>query len=230
MPTLPTYAADHRSDTALLRFKLVKILTAVPQCLTDCDIPITHDGNTYQPAVGLVVGGLASSQEDRSLVSANIRIGNGDGYWGALLTALAYAERNPQVQVFDAWLDPANPLAGAQAVRGVLLGAVEGKTWTTLEAELTIGQPADQKAATLPWRAISTRCTYRKFKGLQCGYAGAATGCDRSYTTCQSLGNQARFGGCRSLPEADPAEITVTVWNESRTGYADITFSVPKEK
>lgn len=39
------------------------------------------------------------------------------------------------------------------------------------------------------------------FKGTACGYAGVATECDKSWTTCDSLSNTANFGGEKYLPE-----------------------------
>lgn len=227
MPTLPTYISTHRADAARMTFHLVKLHFAVPQCLADCDLPILYNGDTYSPAAGLVVGGVQGSQDDRRAVSASIRIGNGSDYWGALLASLSSTQRHPLVQVFEAWLDPAAPSSTPVAVRGLLVGTVEGSAWTPLEAELSVGPSVDARSATLPWRACDTRCTYRKFKGLQCGYAGAATTCDRSFTTCTALGNQARFGGFRKLPESDPAVVSVT--GRSPSGYVDIEFSIPKE-
>jgi len=43
-------------------------------------------------------------------------------------------------------------------------------------------------------------CRWKKFKGDECGYSGAATWCDRTYTRCVALGNTANFGGNRWLP------------------------------
>ena len=42
-------------------------------------------------------------------------------------------------------------------------------------------------------------CRWKVFKGTQCGYAGAATACDRSFAACIALANQARFGGFPGL-------------------------------
>ena len=50
------------------------------------------------------------------------------------------------------------------------------------------------------WAGSVNRRTYTKrcgwvFKGAQCGYTGPETWCDKSKTTCEALGNEARFGG-----------------------------------
>lgn len=207
MPTLPAYVEAHKADSARLAYLLVKVHYAIPQCLTTADIPIVYDGDTYVPTAGLVVDGIRDSQEDRQAVAATIRAGNANGYWGSILKALDPGSRHPAVRIFQAWLDPAAPSPVPAAVRGLLIGAVESDSWTPLEATLTVGPPVDQQAATLPWRGIATRCAYRKFKGLQCGYAGAATACDRSLETCTTLGNEARFGGFQTLPAHLPIEI-----------------------
>jgi len=43
-------------------------------------------------------------------------------------------------------------------------------------------------------RFIKTFC-YWKFKGIECGYVGAQTTCDKTLTRCKQLNNSARFGG-----------------------------------
>lgn len=207
MPVLPPYIESHKADAVRIVCILVKVHYAIPQCMTTCDIPVVHDGDTYLPTADLAVDGIRESEEDPAAVSATVRIGNANGYWGALLASLAPADRTPTVQVFQAWLSPSSPSPTPEAVRGLLVGAVESDSWTPVEATLTVGPATDQKAATLPWREIATRCTYRRFKGAQCGYAGAATSCDRSLATCTTLGNQARFGGFVTLPTRDPVEI-----------------------
>jgi hypothetical protein len=46
----------------------------------------------------------------------------------------------------------------------------------------------------------SASCRWRKFKGIECQYAGSETWCDRSYKRCSDLANQPHFGGFRYLP------------------------------
>ena len=43
-------------------------------------------------------------------------------------------------------------------------------------------------------------CRWKVFKGTECGYSGAETQCDRSYTRCTELSNTDNFGGFRWLP------------------------------
>lgn len=44
-------------------------------------------------------------------------------------------------------------------------------------------------------RLLKNRCRYKQFKNWRCGYAGAATTCDRTLARCRELGNSERFGG-----------------------------------
>lgn len=53
--------------------------------------------------------------------------------------------------------------------------------------------------ATFPKRRASYFCPF-VFKGPQCDYGGAAVACDKTLTTCKSLGNEAKFGGIPTLP------------------------------
>jgi len=44
-----------------------------------------------------------------------------------------------------------------------------------------------------------TNCRWKKFKGLECGYDGSETWCDRSYTRCTTLSNTSNYGGEKFL-------------------------------
>lgn len=46
-----------------------------------------------------------------------------------------------------------------------------------------------------PNRYLKNFCRYKEFKGTLCGYVGAETECNRSFSRCKELNNQARFGG-----------------------------------
>jgi hypothetical protein len=51
-----------------------------------------------------------------------------------------------------------------------------------------------------PLSLHSVSCRWKDFKGTECGYAGAATWCDRTYSRCETLVNTVNFGGFRWLP------------------------------
>ena len=50
-----------------------------------------------------------------------------------------------------------------------------------------------------PRRRYVKQFCYWKFKGVECGYSGSATNCDKSLTNCKVLNNSARFGGFPSV-------------------------------
>lgn len=47
----------------------------------------------------------------------------------------------------------------------------------------------------VPKRRFIKQYCYWKFKGLECGYAGSASTCDKSLLQCKSYENSSRFGG-----------------------------------
>lgn len=57
--------------------------------------------------------------------------------------------------------------------------------------------------ATIP-RSIYYRdhCRWLRFKGTECGYAGAETTCNRTKAQCKAYGNYLRFGGFPSIPQS----------------------------
>lgn len=51
-----------------------------------------------------------------------------------------------------------------------------------------------------PIMTYSPTCQWKKFKDEKCAYTGASNKCDRTLTTCKSLGNVLNFGGHPSIP------------------------------
>jgi hypothetical protein len=50
-----------------------------------------------------------------------------------------------------------------------------------------------------PARTFTAYCPWN-FKGFECGYAGAETQCNKSWSRCSELSNTARYGGFRFMP------------------------------
>ncbi len=72
-----------------------------------------------------------------------------------------------------------------------------GMETATIQARQLLGSidhdaPARQFTVTCPW----------KFKGLECGYAGSETDCNKSWARCSQLANTARYGGFRFMPHS----------------------------
>lgn len=197
--TLPAYIETHRVDPVRATFWLVEFDFTVPQRLTDCADDIVYGGNTYSTAA-LTVESVATDSSGVAATSASLSIGAGDDYWPALLAGLTEAERHPAVTIYEAWLDPTTLSPTPASVRTIGVFTLEAAKWTPREARITLAPSSDAAIARLPFREYGGGvCTYRKFKGAQCAYAGATTTCDRTYETCTSLGNQTRFGGLRAI-------------------------------
>ena len=51
-----------------------------------------------------------------------------------------------------------------------------------------------------PVRMMKDYCQF-KFKGVECGYRGAAQQCNKTLKRCRELGNNIRFGGEATIPQ-----------------------------
>lgn len=51
-----------------------------------------------------------------------------------------------------------------------------------------------------PNMTYGVNCQWRRFKDVNCAYAGSQTRCDKTLTRCTELGNLSNFGGFPSLP------------------------------
>lgn len=197
--SLPVYIETHRTDPVLRHATLLKLDTSTPQYLTDADLPVVYGGNTYVPTRSLVVSNVVWSSDGTDFVTANVEIGNGDAAFGVIVSGFTGASRAPGITLYSAWFDLGQNVT-VQAAWTLISGRCDAPTWDSEKVTFRIVPPADGTAEKLPWRTFGTSCTHRKFKGGPCGYAGAATSCDRSFASCTTLGNTARFGGFRYLP------------------------------
>jgi phage-related protein len=160
---------------------------------TDCQVPIPHDGELYHPKP-FSVGSIRYSS--RYVIDlARVSYANLD----SLMTAL-YVGSDTQGEpttVYLVTVDAAGHIIGAPITLfpGKIdeWGLDEEKLEETLRSRLARGD-----VCTL--NRHSPSCVWHEFKGAECGYAGAATTCDRSYARCEALGNTANFGGDRWLP------------------------------
>lgn len=215
--SLPAYFETHRTDIVRETYWLVEIRFPVVQRLTNAPEPIVYSTNTFNP-FPLKVEGITTDNGGPSSGSGGLTIGAADNYWSTLLAALAEDERHPEIVFYEAAIDPAAATWVAAAVRTVAARRLISATWNPTEAKLTLGPSADAKVSRIPFREYgSGTCTVRRFKGAQCGYAGAATVCgngvapERTYEACTALSNQARFCGFRQIPKEE-GEITWE-WN-----------------
>lgn len=152
------------------------------------DVPVITTGSNGAPAASWA--GLPFEIEIQP-DSATLSIPN--GYY-AIGSGVTSAEGSTIV-IYEAWMDPAGVTHGSQQERIVFSGRVNA--WQIENQVLGLHLvPADLLATIrLPRRPITPVCGYVAFKGTLCGYSGATTSCDRTLATCQSLLNNARFGG-----------------------------------
>jgi hypothetical protein len=75
-------------------------------------------------------------------------------------------------------------------------GSITAET-ATIQARQLLGS-IDHDA---PARTFTAYCPWN-FKGFECGYAGVATECNKSWSRCSELGNTARYGGFRFMPHS----------------------------
>lgn len=227
---LDPYIETHRTDVVTATAWLVEIRFPVVHRLTTWKDPVPYGANTFTPAP-IDVGGVTSDATGVSAGSGEMTIGAGDDYWPTLLSALAEDERHPEVALYEAWFDPDTLYPVPVAVQPFRTFRLESARWTPLEAALTLGPAVDAKTGRTPFREHgSGLCTYRRFGGPQCGYAGAATACgngaapERTYEACVALSNQARFGGQREMP---PEEVEITwEWNVANIRYDTATLTL----
>jgi lambda family phage minor tail protein L len=70
-------------------------------------------------------------------------------------------------------------------------------------ATINLASAFDVLNLLVPSRIFSAnRCQYKQFKGVECGYSGGVSSCDRTLQTCQTLLNSSRFGGFVGVPMA----------------------------
>lgn len=201
--SLPAYVTAHKGDPNVAHFFLVKIECSPPQYLTDCDQALVYGGNTYVATRSLEVAAVGASAGARDIVSGSVKIGNADAAFGILVSGFVATAAMPAVTIYDAWLDVTASNLTVQAAYVALLGRATSPSWDSSWVSFNIAPYIDNESEKIPWRAYSTNCSYRVFKGPQCGYAGAGATCNRSYAQCSTYANTARFGGFRNIPAED---------------------------
>lgn len=175
---------------------------------TDCDVPIAVSGCTYTPrgfklepirySMNDYVDSMrfATDNLDDTFTSAFV---GGTPHKGLVKLSMA---------VFDT--------AAVPSIIDVPVPLFEGiiDEWSLNESEVSI--TVSSLLVTWNNRTLakhSSSCRWKQFKGRECGYRGTETWCDRSYTRCAALGNQANFGGFRWLPSIADKEVW---WGRNR--------------
>jgi phage-related protein len=216
--TLPAWISTHRGDGVRSTFWLVKVGLSTPIYVTDCDQPIVYDGHTFASAP-LSVDGLQADEAGTTGNGGRLAIASGGSEWRAILAAIAGGSRAFEVTVWEAWLDPTTLPSAVPPANAVRLAAVTKAEAAEGDAEwltLTLGPSASPSLGRLPFREYSDSCTYRRFKGPQCGYTGSDTTCERTWAACTAKSNTGRFGGfyySGGVVGLNAADEYVAVWD-----------------
>lgn len=186
-------------------FTLIRlVIDSVEYCYTECDVPIYFNGSMYLPR-GYSLGNVSYSLA-KIVDSASFGIDNLDDQLTPAFTS-GNAQGSPAT-IYLVCLDTDYKLIGIYPDDHVVLFDGTIDDWRSPEGtiELTIASDMAQwHQKTM--RMQSSSCSWRVFKGLECGYSGIETRCDRSYARCEALGNTANFGGERWLPSIEDANI-----------------------
>jgi len=158
--------------------------------ITDCDIPIIYDSETFTPRefkFGDISGSVALAVEN-----IDIEIDDTD----QALTAIVLNEdvRNKWAILYVGAIDSDGTVTVQEFSRGIIGGWELYddniiKLGITNELVLWNKRPLRIQMSSCPW----------VFKGTECGYSGAATSCDQTYQRCVVLANTDNFGGDRFL-------------------------------
>jgi len=170
-------------------------------CYTDCDIPLVVGDDTYQPrgfeqqninySINQIVDQVTIEIDNLDQVLTPVFVGGTPQGSPVVLLAVVLDDDlsilgNTSVIVFEGEIGP--------------WGLAEDKVDITVT-----NQFAQWAQSTLSRHSAS--CRWKVFKGDECGYSGSETWCDRTYARCESLGNQANFGGFRWLPSIMDTQI-----------------------
>lgn len=199
-----TWLSSHAADASHRRIYLLQwTLGGTTYQWCAWDIPVVTSGSTGAPAArwtpfGFSVSGISTRQGDMA-AKASIQLQNADGIMAAAILAAGGAAGTP-LAIWEAWLDPAGDTTTSQQEAALLAGVVDRPSITAESITLTTAPPAALEQIPIPRRTYSTNCTF-VFKSSACGYAGAGTTCDRTFSACTAFSNQARFGGFYRLDE-----------------------------
>lgn len=168
---------------------------------TSCDVPLVHDGHRYEPRALEIDAVSYGNNEIVDMVTVRI-----DNVLNDLTLEFINGEQQGQAAGLSLIvLDDDLSVIGTVPV----FSSGEIDSWS-MEADDRISITISSQLAGWNRKTLSrhsSSCRWKVLGGTMCGYAGTETQCDRSYTRCLELGNQANFGGFRFLPSIEGKEI-----------------------
>lgn len=218
---LPTYVSTHKSDAARRYYWLLEIAatSATPLVrITDCDQPLVYGGNTYAAGRGFTVSGMQVGE-------FSLSVDNGDGVFGGYAAVWVGPDAHPKVTLTEVWLDATTASLTVQDGYQLAGGVADALSWDDSSVEIrVIPSAVSTQLLSHGMKWERDRCTYRAFKGPECGYAGVTATCDRTPAACAGMAggsNIARFGGVRSGVDGFLYEVGQT----RRMWLTDFTFT-----
>ena len=178
-------------------FNLLKMtIAATDYTYTDCDVPITYGGTTYDP-LGFSFNPVKYSMAN-IVDKVTIQIDNLGSVFSGLFVG-STVQGSPAI-LYTTILD------STHAVVGGLVTLFEGEidSWIIDEtmASITITSILSHWSQKT-YSKYSPSCRWGVFGTTdydECNYGGATTWCDRTYKQCVVLNNSSNFGGFRWLP------------------------------
>ena len=190
------------------------------QYLTDLDRKVYWNGQMYLPfpiEFGDVKYSLSGIIDRISLGVSNV-----SRAFSALVMTESFRGRRLIIRraVLDAngydILPPVEVFSGLMDEIGGNIGKRNSTIQVTATTDLAYWQTP------LPKRQYQGACEWAikgRFKGTECGYAGAETSCDGQWATCKSYGNQNYFGGFRHISQMEGTEI---FWGKAEPGKVPV--------
>ena len=166
--------------------------------ITDGDIPIIHEGETFLP-IAFKFGDISGSAT-LAVESIDIEIDD----TGKTLAAIVLNEdiRNKWAILSVGAIDSEYVVHVQEFLRGIIGGWQlydENTLKITITNELVLWnkKPLRIQMSSCPW----------VFKGTECAYSGAESTCDQTYERCRFLSNTDNFGGDRFINSLMQKEI-----------------------
>ena len=198
MRTISTAIQAKWEAEAAAGYTLIKIGLDSTYHYTDCDVDLYYGGDKYI-ARGFQLGGIEQSPGFAS-DSVSLDFDNADRAFSGIM--LSQDAANAPVSVYCQIMTSANTELGTVEIFNGFISE-----WSLNESRVTIKLGSEfslwhKKALRLP----TPNCPW-SFKGVECGYAGVETACDKSPERCTALSNYTNFGGRKFISDVEEQEI-----------------------
>lgn len=185
----------------LIRMDFSALSGGVDLFITDCDIPLVYDGDTYTPRP-LSVGGISNTMgQGVDKVSVEIDMSDRNA---ALLSY--FVGDDPADIDFYMYIQALDSDMQAKGTAQIFAGKIDSYSYK--DGSLSVAVTSFHALWNKKTMETSTPSCRRNFGQSDCGYTILANEvCDRSYQQCVIYGRTAQFNGFRFLPDLEDKEI-----------------------